>query len=31
MYYQWAQEIFENDGEIPPELREFYETYINGI
>ena len=31
MYYQMALEIFEQNGEIPPELREFFETYYNSI
>jgi len=31
MYYELAQQIFEEGGEIPPELREFFETYFNGI
>lgn len=31
MYYQYALEIFEENGEIPPELREFYEAYIESI
>ena len=31
MYYQMAQEIFEANGEIPPELRDFFENYFNGI
>lgn len=31
IYYQMAQEIFEANGEIPPEYREFYETYFSGI
>lgn len=30
-YYETAQEIFEENGEIPPELREFFENYFNGI
>ena len=31
MYYQYALEIFEETGEIPPELREFFETYYDSI
>ena len=31
MYYQYAMEIFEQTGEIPPELREFFETYYDSI
>ena len=31
MYYEMAQEIFEQEGEIPPEMREFFENYFNGI
>ena len=31
IYYQMAQEIFEANGEIPPEYKEFYETYFSGI
>lgn len=31
MYYQLAQQIFEENGEIPPELLEFFETYFSGI
>jgi hypothetical protein len=30
-YYQYAQQIFEENGEIPPELREFFENYFGGI
>ncbi len=30
-YYEWAQQIFEEGGEIPPELRDFFETYIDSI
>jgi len=30
-YYQQALEIFEQNGEIPPELREFFETYFDSI
>jgi hypothetical protein len=30
-YYQYALEIFEQNGEIPPELREFFETYFDSI
>lgn len=30
-YYEMAQEIFEENGEIPPELIEFFENYFNGI
>ena len=31
MYYQMAMEIFAENGEIPPELREFFEAYYNSI
>ena len=31
MYYQMAQDIFEADGSIPPELIEFFENYYNSI
>ena len=31
MYYEMAQQIFEENGEIPPELREFFETYFDSI
>ena len=31
MYYQMAQEIFEETGEIPPELREFFGMYFGSI
>ncbi len=31
LYYEWAQEIFAENGEIPPELLEFFETYYNSI
>lgn len=31
MYYQMAQEILAEGGEIPPELREFLETYYDSI
>ena len=31
LYYQNALEIFEENGEIPPELREFFETYYGSI
>lgn len=30
-YYQYALEVFEANGEIPPELREFFETYFDSI
>lgn len=30
-YYQLALEIFEQTGEIPPELREFFEAYYDSI
>lgn len=30
-YYQYAIQIFEENGEIPPELREFFETYFDSI
>ena len=31
MYYQYAMELFEQNGEIPPELIEFFETYYDSI
>lgn len=31
MYYEYALEIFKENGEIPPEFREFYEAYIDSI
>ena len=31
MYYELAQEIFAENGEIPPEMLEFFETYFGGI
>ena len=31
MYYEMAQEFFEDNSDIPPELREFFENYFNGI
>ena len=31
MYYQMALEIYEENGEIPPELWAFFEAYFNGI
>lgn len=31
MYYQYALELFEQNGEIPPELIEFFETYYDSI
>ena len=31
MYYQMAQEILAEGGDIPPELREFLETYYGSI
>lgn len=31
MYYEYALEIFKENGEIPPELRDFYEAYIDSI
>ena len=31
LYYQNALEIFEANGEIPPELREFFEAYYDSI
>ena len=31
MYYQVAQQIFQETGEIPPELREFFELYYDSI
>ena len=31
MYYEMAMEIFEQTGEIPPELREFFEAYFDSI
>lgn len=30
-YYQYALGVFEENGEIPPELREFFETYFDSI
>lgn len=30
-YYELAKQIFEENGEIPPELREFFENYFDGI
>ena len=30
-YYQYAMSIFEENGEIPPEFREFFEAYFNSI
>ena len=30
-YYQEALEMFEQNGEIPPELREFFEAYYDSI
>ena len=30
-YYEYAQQIFEEYGEIPPELREFFELYYDSI
>lgn len=30
-YYQYAIGVFEENGEIPPELREFFETYFDSI
>lgn len=30
-YYELAKQIFEENGEIPPELIEFFENYFNGI
>lgn len=31
LYYQNALEVFEANGEIPPELREFFEAYYDSI
>jgi len=31
MYYEMAMQIFAETGEIPPELREFFEAYFSGI
>lgn len=31
LYYQIAEEIFAANGDIPPELREFFENYYDGI
>ena len=31
MYYEMAQEIFAEDGSIPPELLEFFEKYYDSI
>ncbi len=30
-YYEYAKEIFEQTGEIPPELKEFFELYYDSI
>ena len=30
-YYQTALDVFEENGEIPPELREFFEAYYDSI
>lgn len=30
-YYEYSQQIFEEYGEIPPELREFFELYYDSI
>ena len=30
-YYAMAEQIFEENGEIPPEMREFFENYFGGI
>ncbi len=30
-YYEYSQQIFEEHGEIPPELREFFELYYDSI
>ncbi len=30
-YYEYAMSIFEENGEIPPEFREFFEAYFNSI
>ena len=30
-YYEYAKELFEENGEIPPELEEFFELYYNSI
>ena len=31
IYYELAMEIFKDGGEIPPELREFFENYFDSI
>lgn len=31
MYYEMAMKIFEETGEIPPEMRDFFEKYFGGI
>ncbi len=31
MYYEMAMQIFAETGEIPPEMREFFENYFGGI
>lgn len=31
MYYELAQDIFAADGSIPPEFKEFFESYFNSI
>ena len=31
LYYELAMQIFESGGEIPPELREFFENYFDSI
>lgn len=31
MYYEMAKEIYEENGEIPPEMWEFFEAYFGGI
>ncbi len=31
MFYEWAKQIFEENEEIPPELREFFEKYFGSI
>ena len=30
-YYELCQQVFEEHGEIPPELREFFELYYDSI
>lgn len=30
-YYQWAQDYMDENGDIPPEMQEFFKNYFNGI